>query len=35
MTSVVVLAGGRGSGPYGGMRTEGFRTAAVGRNGGL
>ncbi|MET7800789.1 hypothetical protein [Streptomyces decoyicus] len=35
MTSVVVLAGGRGFGPYGGMRTEGFRTAAVGRNGGL
>ncbi|MFE0377386.1 hypothetical protein ACFW1M_17765 [Streptomyces inhibens] len=34
MTSVVVLATGRGFGPYGGVRAEGFRTAAVGRNGG-
>ncbi|MFF8784267.1 hypothetical protein [Streptomyces sp. NPDC015125] len=34
MTSVVVLATGRGFGPYGGMRTEGFRAAAVGRSGG-
>ncbi|MFG2527176.1 hypothetical protein [Streptomyces sp. NPDC048516] len=35
MTSVVVLATGRGFGPYGGMRTEGLRAAAVGRGGGL
>ncbi|MGW7575205.1 hypothetical protein [Streptomyces sp. NPDC054765] len=35
MTSVVVLATGVGSGPYGGARTEGVRAAAVGRNGGL
>ncbi|MGX1853129.1 hypothetical protein [Streptomyces sp. NPDC055299] len=34
MTSVVVLATGRGFGPYGGLRTEGLRAAAVGRNGG-
>ncbi|MFF8369132.1 hypothetical protein ACF05W_09850 [Streptomyces lydicus] len=31
MTSVVVLATGRGFGPYGGIRTEGFRTARAGR----
>ncbi|MFI1156066.1 hypothetical protein [Streptomyces sioyaensis] len=35
MTSVVVLATGRGFGPYGGVRAEGFRTPAVGRNGGV
>ncbi|MFF4602086.1 hypothetical protein ACFY12_04895 [Streptomyces sp. NPDC001339] len=32
MTSVVVLATGRGSGPYGGQRAEGFRTAQAGRS---
>ncbi|WP_411137692.1 hypothetical protein [Streptomyces sp. C10] len=35
MTSVVVLATGRGSGPYGEPRTEGVRAAAVGREGWL
>ncbi|GAB7031577.1 hypothetical protein JCM4914_30380 [Streptomyces platensis subsp. malvinus] len=32
MTSVVVLATGRGFGPYGGLRTEGLRTAGAGRS---
>ncbi|MEU8785499.1 hypothetical protein [Streptomyces sp. NPDC048637] len=35
MTSVVVLATGRGFGPYDGIRTEGVRAAAVGREGWL
>ncbi|MDT0457593.1 hypothetical protein RM550_17920 [Streptomyces sp. DSM 41527] len=35
MTSVVVLTTGRGFGPYGAVRTEGWRAAAVGRGGGL
>ncbi|MFI5523156.1 hypothetical protein [Streptomyces platensis] len=35
MTSVVVLATGRGIGPYDGRRPEGIRTAAVGREGWL
>lgn len=32
MTSVVVLATGRGFGPYGGVRAEGFRTAQAWRS---
>ncbi|WP_406479083.1 hypothetical protein [Streptomyces platensis] len=35
MTSVVVLATGRGFGPYDGIRPEGIRAAAVGREGWL
>ncbi|MGW8969853.1 hypothetical protein [Streptomyces platensis] len=35
MTSVVVLATGRGSGPYDSRRPEGIRAAAVGREGWL
>lgn len=35
MTSVVVLATGRGFGPYDGIRPEGIRAAAAGREGWL